>query len=841
MSVVVDHDAERVEHERLAELGRTLLQLRRDKGPRALQTLLESLDEPLVADAEAAIAIAEREVMIGVEAAAEWRAHPAVMANHLTGGERELYPYVMLLSLAFRDAIMGIHPKQIWMLPSQYGKTTDLLDGVIWALDYNPRLRIMYVTYDDDKAKEEGGKARDFAEAHAGVLRFELRRDRRARGMWRTPQGGGLYAVGVYGGITGWPADVVLCDDLFKGWQTAHSETERNSVWNVYTSQVRMRVQNENSPIIVAGTRWHEDDVPARLRKKQDDPDGDEFHVIRLPAIAEEPDPKATDPLLREPDPLGREPGEVLEPRRFSEREVRARAATLGSYLACTPAETPILMADWSTRAIVDVREGDEIVGFTNESGRKMRLHPTRVQRVASIESIVLDYHMASGRVVRATLDHRWFVRAGRPYQMAREGTPLRHVCEIDDEPSSELIAAWNYLAGIIDGEGHIRRNSLTITQTHANADVIKRIIETLDVLGLTYSVHEHETRDGWSDRVDVQILHAGRVLRTLLRHTRLAKRESAIAALYEGSGRVERSQDRVVRIDNPRRERVYALQTESGNYVAWGYASSNSAVEQQRPAPAAGTEILREWWRFESALPEQFDEMITSWDMKLKDKESGDYVVGQTWGRNAGHYWLTKQLRGQWNQPTTENAIALASVREPRARVHLVENTGNGPEVIAALRKPHPEYVVSDHIAGLLGMTTEERVEVQRIRRQGMSSIIPVTVKGDKVIRMRAESGAIEGGETHLPENAEWLITYIEEMSAFPNGAHDDQVDATSQALSYLRRGGGEMATPKGEVRQASAAERQSSPAQAGVARAAFIDPRRRLMPPGANGRRLP
>ena len=40
------------------------------------------------------------------------------------------------------------------------------------------------------------------------------------------------------------------------------------------------------------------------------------------------------------------------------------------------------------------------------------------------------------------------------------------------------------------------------------------------------------------------------------------------------------------------------------------------------------------------------------------------------------------------------------------------------------------------------------------------------------------------------LPESAPWLGDFIDELAAFPTGAHDDAVDSTTQALNYLREG---------------------------------------------------
>lgn len=477
-----------------------------------------------------------------------WRANPATFAHHLTDGEYKLWPYIKLLGRKFAESVNGEDPNQEWWLPSQLGKTTLIMWGALWILDRSPKTRIMYVSYDADKAVDEGGKARDIAERYASKLRFRLRPDQRARGKWTTSEGGGLYCVGIGGAITGFPQDVLLLDDLIKGWQAAHSAAQRESVWNVYRSQCRLRLQRFDAPKISAGTRWHENDFQARLRQSSEIEHADKWTVVRLPAIAEAPDPLAVDPILRLPDPLGRRPGELLEPERFNREEVLARAAALGEYLA--------------------------------------------------------------------------------------------------------------------------------------------------------------------------------------------------------------------------------------------------SALEQQRPSPPEGLLIKRDWWVVEDSFwPTTFDRVVSSWDMKLKDKESGDYTVGQVWGVTGKDCWLIDQLRGQWPQALTTNAMALVVVRYPACRLHLVEAAGYGPEVMESLRTPAPGYEISDDVAGELGMTKPERHSVNLVRRRGLAGIISVPVKGDKFTRLVAVSGYIQAGDVHLPGWAPWVPVFLEEMSAFNQGTHDDMVDACSQALSRIHR----------------------------------------------------
>lgn len=209
--------------------------------------------------------------------------------------------------------------------------TTLLMRCAIWALDRDPSARIMYVSYDADKAVREAGEALDFAREHRDVLRFDLRPDIQARGRWNTRQGGGIYATGVGGSIVGYPASVMLGDDLLGGWVDAHSARIRATVWNIYKSQMRMRMQSESDPIVLAGTRWHPLD-PTGMALSEQGLDVQPWTLIRIPHIAEEPNLDDPIPEMRLPDPLGREPGEPLQ--RFSLAEVLARSRSLGSYLS---------------------------------------------------------------------------------------------------------------------------------------------------------------------------------------------------------------------------------------------------------------------------------------------------------------------------------------------------------------------------------------------------------------------------------------------------------------------------------------------------------------------------
>ena len=65
---------------------------------------------------------------------------------------------------------------------------------------------------------------------------------------------------------------------------------------------------------------------------------------------------------------------------------------------------------------------------------------------------------------------------------------------------------------------------------------------------------------------------------------------------------------------------------------------------------------------------------------------------------------------------------------------------------------------------------------------------VLPIKVDINKVARANSATPLIEAGKVFLPESALWLFDYIEELSAFPNAEYDDQVDSTTQALSFMR-----------------------------------------------------
>ena len=198
------------------------------------------------------------------------------------------------------------------------------------------------------------------------------------------------------------------------------------------------------------------------------------------------------------------------------------------------------------------------------------------------------------------------------------------------------------------------------------------------------------------------------------------------------------------------------------------------ASLYQQRPAPAGGNIFKREWvkyyvrdeqmkrdWGLSDdviVLPTHFDKMAQSWDCTFKKTESSDFVAGQVWSRKKAQYFLLDQDHKRMNFPDTVKAIRAMTDKWPKATSKYIEDKANGSAVIDTLK---------DEISG----------------------IIPVDPDGGKEARANAVSPLFEAGNVYFPHPnmCLWVNDVIEEMVSFPNGAHDDMVDAMTQALNQL------------------------------------------------------
>ncbi len=75
----------------------------------------------------------------------------------------------------------------------------------------------------------------------------------------------------------------------------------------------------------------------------------------------------------------------------------------------------------------------------------------------------------------------------------------------------------------------------------------------------------------------------------------------------------------------------------------------------------------------------------------------------------------------------------------------------------------------------------------IQDMRRAGLP-VMEYNPDRDKVARVYAASPIMEAGRVWIPKNKKWSDDLIEELIRFPNAAHDDQVDALTMAVHYMK-----------------------------------------------------
>lgn len=231
-------------------------------------------------------------------------------------------PALDLIDQALIDVENGTCDRLIISMPPQEGKSTRVTKiGPLWFLTRNPERRIAVVSYSAGLALTFGRDIRKFItdnQGQDGTLDLGLRisADNGAASEW-TLEGhkGGVKAVGLTGGLTGKPADILFIDDPVSNREQAESPTFRERAKNFWRSVGSTRLA-PGAPVILILTRWHVDDMAGFLLSQ---PDKARWRVINIPAQANH------DPDNGDTDPLGREPGEWMRSARTNEKTGQPR------------------------------------------------------------------------------------------------------------------------------------------------------------------------------------------------------------------------------------------------------------------------------------------------------------------------------------------------------------------------------------------------------------------------------------------------------------------------------------------------------------------------------------
>jgi predicted phage terminase large subunit-like protein len=180
------------------------------------------------------------------------------------------------------------------------------------------------------------------------------------------------------------------------------------------------------------------------------------------------------------------------------------------------------------------------------------------------------------------------------------------------------------------------------------------------------------------------------------------------------------------------------------------------AALYQQRPAPPDGSIILPNWFgRFDA--PPAGAQVLLSVDATFKGEGKGeiDFVAVQAWAAVGQKFYLLDAHRERAGFVRTLE-ILRALYRRHRAGGLLVEDKANGSAIVDVLKRE-------------------------------LSGVIPIEPSGGKMARAFAAQPALEAGQVLIPAVAPWVEGFLQECREFPSGAHDDQIDAMTQAINYF------------------------------------------------------
>lgn len=207
-------------------------------------------------------------------------------------------------------------------------------------------------------------------------------------------------------------------------------------------------------------------------------------------------------------------------------------------------------------------------------------------------------------------------------------------------------------------------------------------------------------------------------------------------------------------------------------------------AQHQQRPSSVAGgifkLKDFRFYYEFDAAPPSPHVSRLDdgtvhehiqverprymeleamSWDLAFKKSESTDFVAGHVYGKYGVDIFLLDRFHDRVDFAESLEAFALQCAKWPNATAKYVEDKANGPALMSML---------GDRITG----------------------IEPVEPEGGKVARAQAAAPIFRSGHVYFPHpsDAPWVLDVIKEMTTFPRGTHDDDVDACTQAINKLR-----------------------------------------------------
>lgn len=182
------------------------------------------------------------------------------------------------------------------------------------------------------------------------------------------------------------------------------------------------------------------------------------------------------------------------------------------------------------------------------------------------------------------------------------------------------------------------------------------------------------------------------------------------------------------------------------------------SALYQQNPTPDSGdyfTEGMIRYYNYQ-ALDLKALTFYQAWDLAIGQNDRNDFTVGVTIGLDKlDNMYVVDVQRGKWTG------------------MQIVEKILDSYE----LWKPSMVGIERGHIEMAIGPFLDKRMQERKLYEMFVQDL--KTGRRDKEARARAIQGRLQQGKVLFPKDSSFTAALVGEMLRFPNGEHDDQVDA--------------------------------------------------------------
>lgn len=183
------------------------------------------------------------------------------------------------------------------------------------------------------------------------------------------------------------------------------------------------------------------------------------------------------------------------------------------------------------------------------------------------------------------------------------------------------------------------------------------------------------------------------------------------------------------------------------------------SGQYRQRPSPPAGGFFKPDNIEIVDALPADIIKEVRAWDLASSENE-GDYTAGMRQAKGKdGYIYIVDVQHAQLGPDGVEKRIKQTAQMD-----------GKG----VAIRLPQdPGQAGKSQAKNFITMLSGFNVKAE-------------TVSGDKITRAQPFAAQVNVGNVKMLRG-DWNKAFIEELRNFPNGKHDDQVDAASDAFDEV------------------------------------------------------